>query len=95
MFVKNIFVKTLTFNELRKIKDSLPEGSLKKIADKLGLTEESVRNYFGGTYYNQHSTTGIHTEKGPDGGIVCIDDSTILELALKIIDENSIEKNGN
>lgn len=95
MFVKNIFVKTLTFNELRKIKDSLPEGSLKKIADKLGLTEEAVRNYFGGTYYNQQSTTGIHTEKGPDGGIVCIDDSTILELALKIIDESLLEKNGN
>lgn len=87
-------MKTLTFNELRKIKDSLPEGSLKKIADKLGITEESVRNYFGGTYYNQQSTTGIHTEKGPDGGIVCIDDTTILELALKIIDEYS-EKNGN
>jgi len=95
MFVKNYFVKTLTFNELRKIKDSLPDGSLKQIADKLGLTEETVRNYFGGTYYNQQSTTGIHTEKGPDGGIVCIDDTTILDLALKIIEESSVEKNEN
>lgn len=84
-------MKTLTFNELRKIKDSLPDGSLKKIADKLGMPEEAVRNYFGGTYYSQQSTIGIHAEKGPNGGVVCIDDSTILELALKIINETSIE----
>lgn len=87
-------VKTLTFNELRKIKDSLPDGAIKKIAQKLGLSEETVLNYFGGAHYNQHSTTGIHTEKGPDGGIVCIDDSTILELALKMIEESQTEQNG-
>lgn len=87
-------MKTLSFNELRKIKDSLPKGSLKRIADKLGLPEETVQNYFGGTKYNQDSVTGIHTEKGLDGGIVRIDDSTILELALKIIAESSLEKNG-
>ncbi|NSW44210.1 MAG: DNA-binding protein [Bacteroidales bacterium] len=87
-------MKTLTFNELRKIKDSLPEGSLKKIAEKLNLPEETIRNYFGGTSYNNQSTTGIHTEQGPDGGIVCIDDTTILDLALKIIEESSVEKNG-
>lgn len=88
-------MKTLSFNELRRIKDALPEGSLKKIADRLGLSEETVRNYFGGAKYDQESVTGIHTEKGPDGGVVRIDDSTILELALSIIDEASKEKNGN
>lgn len=87
-------MKTLTFNELRKIKDSLPEGSIKRIADKLGISEETVRNYFGGTHYDHDSITGIHTEKGLDGGIVRIDDSTILELAMQIIAESSIEKNG-
>lgn len=87
-------MKTLTFNELRKIKDSLPEGAIKKIADKLGLSEDMVKNYFGATHYNKNSTTGIHTEQGPDGGIVCIDDSTILELALKMIEETRKEENG-
>jgi predicted transcriptional regulator YheO len=87
-------VKTLTFNELRKIKDSLPEGAIKKIADRLGLSEDTVKNYFGGTHYDKYSTTGIHTEQGPDGGIVCIDDSTILELALKMIEEAKNENNG-
>lgn len=66
---------------------------LKKIAQKLGLSEETVLNYFGGAHYNRYSTTGIHTEKGPDGGIVCIDDSTILELALKIIEESQTLQN--
>ena len=37
--------KTITFNELRKIKDSLPDGSTHRIADELGLSVETVRNY--------------------------------------------------
>ena len=40
--------KTITFNELRRIKDSLPDGSTQRIADELGLKVETVRNYFGG-----------------------------------------------
>ena len=40
--------KTITFNELRRIKDSLPDGSTQRIADELGLKVETVRNSFGG-----------------------------------------------
>ena len=29
--------RTITFNELRKIKDSLPSGSMHRIADELNL----------------------------------------------------------
>ena len=29
----------ITFNELRKLKDSLPDGSMHKIADDLNLTD--------------------------------------------------------
>ena len=42
--------KTITFNELRKIKDALPHGSMAKIAEELGLDTDTVRNYFGGTH---------------------------------------------
>lgn len=45
---KKKMAQTLTFNELRKIKDQLPSGSMKKIAAKLDLNEDTVRNYFGG-----------------------------------------------
>ena len=37
----------ITFNELRKIKHSLPTGSVKIIAKEVGTDEQSVRNYFG------------------------------------------------
>ena len=39
--------RTITFNELRRIKNRLPEGSIHTIADKLNLPVQSVRNYFG------------------------------------------------
>ena len=43
----------MTFNELRKIKDSLPDGSIHRIADELGVTVETVRNYFGGENFTK------------------------------------------
>jgi hypothetical protein len=77
--------QTLTFNELRKIKDQLPAGSMRKIADKLDLNEETVRNYFGGWNFERGESAGIHLEKGPGGGIVTIEDTTILDMAKKMI----------
>ncbi len=79
--------RTITFNELRRIKDSLPDGSMHRIAEELGLQVETVRNYFGGHNYKDGNGCGIHIEPGPDGGMVQIDDTTILDLALKMLEE--------
>lgn len=83
-------MKTITFNELRRIKDLLPDGSMKQIADRLDISIETVRNYFGGTNYIKGNVTGFHTEQGPDGGVVMLDDTTILEMAMKILKENNL-----
>jgi len=80
--------KTITFNELRKIKDSLPSGSMSVIAKELQLDEETVRNYFGGTHYESGTSVGIHIEQGPNGGIVELDDTTILEVAQRLLNNN-------
>ncbi|MDR3219081.1 MAG: DNA-binding protein [Dysgonamonadaceae bacterium] len=82
-------MKTVTFNELRRIKDSLPDGSMRQIAAELDLSVETVRNYFGGLNHSAGSKCGIHIEPGPDGGIVVLDDPTILDKALIILGENS------
>ncbi|MBP6230048.1 MAG: DNA-binding protein [Paludibacteraceae bacterium] len=74
--------KTMTFNELRHVKDSLPDGTIKKIAQTLNLTEETVRNYFGGHNFDKGKAVGVHIEEGPDGGVVTLDDTTILNMAL-------------
>ncbi len=79
--------KTITFNELRNLKDNLPDGSMQRIADKLELNVETVRNYFGGTNFEDGKSVGFHFEQGPDGGIVELDDTTILEEAYKILEE--------
>jgi len=77
--------KTITFNELREIKDKLPSGSMKVIAQKLDLNEETVRNYFGGWNFERGESAGIHFEKGPNGGIVTLEDTTILDMAQEMI----------
>lgn len=80
--------KTITFNELRKLKDSLPDGAITQIADKLNTTPQTIRNYFGGTNYEFGKNQGLHIEPGPNGGIVVLDDTTIYDMAVEIL-ENS------
>lgn len=80
-------MRTITFNELRKIKDSLPSGSMHRIADELNMTVETVRNFFGGQNFVDGHSVGIHLEPGPDGGLVMLDDTTVLEKALQILKE--------
>ncbi|MGE0076264.1 MAG: DNA-binding protein [Bacteroidales bacterium] len=77
--------KLITFNELRRVKDNLPDGSMQTIAEKLNVNVETVRNYFGGTHYDVGGAVGMHVEQGPDGGIVTLDDTTILDMAYDII----------
>ena len=83
--------KTITFNDLRRLKDSLPDGSMHKIADKLNITVQTVRNYFGGSNYDFGRNVGVHIEPGPDGGIVVLDDSTIYDMAVEILQETQAE----
>ena len=77
--------KKITFNELRKIKDSLPDGSMKQIAQEFEMEVETVRNYFGGANYDRGKSVGLHIEPGPNGGIVLLDDARILERAEQIL----------
>ena len=84
--------KTMTFNELRRLKDSLPDGATHRIADELNLTVQTVRNYFGGANYQFGKNVGMHIEEGPDGGIVVLNDTTIYDMAVKILEEHNKEK---
>ena len=80
--------KTITFNELRRIKDCLPDGSMHRIADELNVTVQTVRNYFGGNNYEYGKNCGLHIEPGPDGGIVVLDNTTIYDMAMSILQED-------
>ena len=79
----------ITFKELRNIKHSLPTGSIQRIADQLSLSDQTVRNYFGAQKYEQGDITGRHVQPGPEGGYVSLKDTTILDVARKIIAETS------
>lgn len=79
--------RKITFNELRKIKDSLPDGTIRQIAQEFNLEVETVRNYFGGSNYERGKSVGLHIEPGPNGGIVLLDSSEILDRAEEILAE--------
>lgn len=79
---------TITFNELRSLKDRLPNGSMARIAQLLHLNEDTVRNYFGAEHLKTGSIPGIHFQAGPEGGIVKLEDDTIYQLAIEILGEH-------
>ena len=80
--------KKITFNELRKIKDSLPVGTIHQLAEEFNVEVETVRNYFGGANYTSGKPQGVHIEPGPDGGIVLLDETSILDRAQEIIEQH-------
>lgn len=77
----------LTFEELRQIKDKLPHGSVHKIAEELGLDDDTVRNYFGATHFEHGSVAipGVFIEKGGAHGVVRLEDTRIYDCAMKIL----------
>jgi len=80
----------ITFEELRRIKHALPHGSITRIAQDLKLEEQTIRNYFGAHNYSDGQVVEWHLEPGPNGGIVHLEDPTILNHALQILEERSV-----
>ena len=78
----------ISFKELREIKHKLPTGSVSKIASELNLNEQTVRNFFGAKKFEQGQVAQWHLQPGPDGGIMNITDTTILDVANRLIQEN-------
>lgn len=74
----------ITFEELRRIKHSLPHGSISRIAQDLNKEEQEIRNFFGASKF-KGANDDWHYEPGPDGGIVSVRDTTILDHAERIL----------
>ncbi|MBK6815695.1 MAG: hypothetical protein KA954_09250 [Chitinophagales bacterium] len=81
----------ITFDELRHIKDTLPHGSMERIAHELNLNVDTVRNYFGAEHFEgPDKIADVHFEKGTSGGVVRLEDTQILECAKKILTEHNL-----
>ncbi len=85
----------ITFRELRHIKHLLPTGSINKIAEELQIEPQTVRNYFGASKYQNGGLTGKHVQPGPEGGIVSLKDTTILDMARRMIEDSKITSSAN
>ena len=80
----------ISFEALRNLKDSMPPGSIEKIAGELGLEPDRVRNYFGGDHFDKdQAISGVHFEKGVNGGLVDIQNTEILEAARRIVEQHA------
>jgi len=77
----------ITFDELREIKHKLPTGSVSRIAKELNINEQTVRNYFGAHKYEDGDIVDAHIQPGPQGGIVHLEDTSILDAAMRILAE--------
>lgn len=77
----------ITFDELRTIKHSLPTGSIAKIAQKLEIEQQTVRNYFGAKKYEDGKFVPVHLQPGPGGGIVQLEELNILDAAKELLTE--------
>ena len=75
----------ISFKDLRDIKHKLPTGSVTKIASELNLEAQTVRNFFGAKKFEDGQVAQWHLQPGPDGGIMVINDTTILDVANRII----------
>ena len=83
----------ITFEELRHIKDTLPHGSMERIAQELHLEVDAVRNYFGAEHFEAPGKIAdVHFEKGAGGGVVRLEDTAILECAMRILEESKHEQ---
>ena len=80
----------ITFDKLRSIKHELPTGSIAKIAESLQVEEQTVRNYFGAKKYEKGKLVDIHIQPGPGGGIVELEDLTILNKAYEILGKKPV-----
>lgn len=78
----------ITYDELREIKHKLPTGSVARIAKELNIQEQTVRNYFGANKFKEGDITEKHIQPGPNGGIVSLSNTEILDAAKRIIAES-------
>lgn len=79
----------ITFEELRDIKHKLPHGSIARLSKELDIPEQTIRNYFGAHDYSHGGIADAHLQPGPDGGIVHLEDTTILDAAKAILAEEA------
>lgn len=56
--------KTISFNELRRIKDALPDGSTHRIANELNCTVQTVR-IISAVSLSVRKNAGLHIEPAP------------------------------
>lgn len=78
-----------TLEELRDIKHKLPHGSITRLSEELNLPEQTIRNYFGAHKYQEGGIADTHIQPGPEGGIVHLEDPTILNAAKAILAEQT------
>ncbi len=80
----------VTLNELREIKQSLSNESIARIAKELNVDEQAVRYYFGIKKFRGGQFSSSQILPDLESGLTRIEDTRIIDLAKKIINENNM-----
>ncbi len=91
LITKPYLLMNISMEELRQIKHQLPTGSIAKIAEQLGLDNQTVRNYFGAKKFKNGVPVDSHIQPGPHGGYVNLENTEILDLAKELIKQSNSE----
>jgi hypothetical protein len=75
-------MRTITFNEFQRIKNSLSIESIISIANELNISLNYVQKFLNERHFTHERYPGISFKHGSEGGLIILDDTAASYVAI-------------